>query len=1278
MASKVCRIKALSTFAFLNASLIFYCLSHSARFFATPAIEDTKSTFEKSLATSYRQLSITKRRTYDGVCKSTILEQRDPSRIPAYIEGCSNSTYYGYVMRDLAARLLTATLQKSTVVVVVGAPNANQTLTEIRRYPNSPEEKLRKQYNYDVGDSFVIAAAKRGHQVIGVDGERHRVDEWWNTTMASKDHPASVPILISMFDPVIGKEDVLVENAAKFIQEASVKYIVFRVSSKSSTLNGVRACKILLDARYKLQVLSASHASRNKEHRFGPNTMIRDTSRVEAYLRFGAGLALDAEGVDGIFRSYLFATKGLDLAIPSRREYLDVATLENDEVLDPKQGLPFKKCSTKSQATSIYQFHEFELRCNSKLVTQEEIKNMDNKSLWYSGSDLHTSEAACVLCPASIHVERPEERSNVACATRFLPTEQPAAASSPSSRTNSSQTKPNIVVIMIRQLSQQQFRQQLPRTKKILPALDLTHFTKYTPVADLSEMNHAALFKGSNGTETNAPWLWDEVRRAGYATLTAENGCSADSTIFPSLRSNKTRESQWQKMFCFDSERPNCLGGSSSAKHMLLYGERFIRYHHQKKNPWAAFLSFVESQEDTGMLVGTLDLPIFGFLYSLRNKMTALDWEWTTIAVVSDHGLNYGPYVKSFAGLRETVRPVLYLKVANTTNDQSLKFNRNMYTTPYDVYKTLLPTTTSQKDRNDELFSGGSGSPGLSLLSQLPRNRLMCEETAEIPDSYCDLMRRKTLEKQMSLEMPAPPSILSFYADIPRAHKYQVQTTAGPPMPQRAEVTKGCRCATNVRSWFPCHKHPWDRSRVNSNEYSLLVDCPNRTTHFELMITPHAPLLNKTNQRLSKNPNTTFTNILFLEIDSVSLEYADRHFPKTRELLKKFQIHRTNTGYKCLSGFCSADFSSHVSLAGANSIPNQVAALAGCVTTKDDQLCGQEEAEIGAICKDPSELHYGLKLRRIRHAMAQLFWCPTRVGATGERTPWVFATSEELGYVNYFGEEFCFEGSPYVTQGNVFPSFYADIEPHKVFCRLAERRIQDENMTVIKNERWGVEKHEEPCIDGFECGVEKVRIALDHLEKMWDTYQNRPKLAFLNAVSAHIYTHNWAELYVLAERYDDHISAFLKSMLSREDAKSTVIILRSDHGLQRGPMAMDYSTQVEHTRPWTELLVPESLPGLSKAAFFQNQNRLTNGFDLYNTLRALMTEHSDGPVQMNNTAAIPDWSFNLLRTAIPANRTCRDARLDPAFCREESIRPGFGVCNSLDKGQIKFCRQKRK
>jgi hypothetical protein len=414
-------------------------------------------------------------------------------------------------------------------------------------------------------------------------------------------------------------------------------------------------------------------------------------------------------------------------------------------------------------------------------------------------------------------------------------------------------------------------------------------------------------------------------------------------------------------------------------------------------------------------------------------------------------------------------------------------------------------------------------------------------------------------------------------------------------------------------------------------------------------------------------------NILFLEIDSVSVTYADRHFRRSREVLNKYRIKRSKEGYECLSGICSADFSAGVSIAGPNSITNQVAALSGCVSSPSGDTCGMGESDVGGICNETNAFQYGLRMTKYHDQFKTSYWCQPETDGTQGTSPWLFDVTGKNGHVIYFAEEFCFEGSPFVTQDNIFPLRYADVKPHKVFCRLVENRFRKANLSILPHRRWAKEKLGEPCTEGFE-GDEKARIALDHVEHMWNAYSDQPKLAFLNVMAAHDYDPDWSKVALKAERYDELLSSFLESMLAREDAKNTIIIVRSDHGLQSGPLTMDYSTQVEHTRPWTEMLVPESLPGLSKEALFQNQNRLSSGFDLYRTLRALTTATTTGVTEPAAfSPVVPDWSFNLLATPIPKSRSCRDARLSSDSCREESIPLGFGVCNKFDLRQAKFC-----
>ena len=60
-------------------------------------------------------------------------------------------------------------------------------------------------------------------------------------------------------------------------------------------------------------------------------------------------------------------------------------------------------------------------------------------------------------------------------------------------------------------------------------------------------------------------------------------------------------------MFCFDFQRPNCLGDTLAVDHLLQYAKEFIQKYSApgyEAQPWAALLSFIDSHEDSMALAG--------------------------------------------------------------------------------------------------------------------------------------------------------------------------------------------------------------------------------------------------------------------------------------------------------------------------------------------------------------------------------------------------------------------------------------------------------------------------------------------------------------------------------------------------------------------------------------------------------------------------------------------------------------------------------------------------
>ena len=183
-------------------------------------------------------------------------------------------------------------------------------------------------------------------------------------------------------------------------------------------------------------------------------------------------------------------------------------------------------------------------------------------------------------------------------------------------------------------------------------------FEQYAVVGENSGPNQAALYTGvpltpgsrdianwSKGKgkgsidgaskSTSIQWLWDRLRDKGYITMKGEDSCVKNSNMVHSIDPQTHHGHDIQEMFCFHFSRPNCIGRSLAAEHLLNYTSQFIRAYsagssasphytpstdssdsHQEPphRPWAAFAHFTDSHEDTMALAGILDEPLSTFL----------------------------------------------------------------------------------------------------------------------------------------------------------------------------------------------------------------------------------------------------------------------------------------------------------------------------------------------------------------------------------------------------------------------------------------------------------------------------------------------------------------------------------------------------------------------------------------------------------------------------------------------------------------------------------------
>jgi hypothetical protein len=1327
--------------------------------------------------------------------------------------------YHGRILKELCKRVLSRSVAQSNVLIV-SPDVSKEDIIPPHEYVHEREQMLNENEIEKTIDkhpifasdgpakSIALRSTEEGHLTQLLPSSTN-LNKWWNAD-SSKSNPnlkeKSKWYLMAYFvsggEGVASKEeeeesiDMILHpsRVSDLLNDATLTYIVFGVKSQMNmntnnyhendqksndkenmiNMSGLTAIQTLLDSNYKVQLLASSHLDGDEPYR--PNHLFKSQTDLKAYLTSGAKIASASTQLKSNNTSYnekevggdrfqfqynqfdalLFATQGLDLAIPSRLSYIKVENMKACQTKTTKKG---GRCDSKMDARALGQ--NVFLQCpkhherisiqfddtspngvrigfndnsgdddknsndeddeddeeeeeeeegeedddkdkNNEHNNEEKTDNdqnfekyddhsSDDVDLWLGHENPSSAEVACVKMISSGD-DADSHLQPVSCTTRILrkplhpqleKTQNSPMISTPKLRQNDSssskeKSKVNFLSILIDPISRSQLKRSLPNTMGLLEKIGFINFERYTAVGDNSGPNQAALFTGvplmggrggikssdshsKDDTRMTSQWLWDKFGAEGYATLKAEDICIENSNMVQSLKPKTTHGDQLYKMFCFDYDRPNCLGKDMAAEHLVKYARQFMAAYGQTNEegniapqPWAAFLSFVDSHEDTMTLISYLDEMFVKFLQTI-------DLSNTVVIFSSDHGLHYGPSFLS-NGERERAEPILYMHMPPSIgfNHQSiLQQNKAMWVTPFDVHETILDVTLQQR-RNDHT--------GSSLLQPLPDHRKMCNETPGIPEHFCSMLTPKINGEKMCTFMSEPPSVHSFYADILRENRPSWPTCTREKIVDNE--TENCLCATNKPGnqgdyWIPCNSTRFEneiKTRWNKTAEPLrmktckIKDSSESTMEVNINIRLNKKILERTRfkhrQRQSRANNelNKLPNILFIEIDSLSQSAASRHLPQTISVLKSYQMMKTKEqGIHCPKGFCAAIFNK-TSIMGQNSIPNQLAALSGCTDQKLPDVVSYKRKPVKSGL--PEELQ---------------LWCPHN----GTESPWLYNRLGKLGYVTFFGEEFCYSNSPWVIQGNLF-KLNPDYHMNQLFCQLAyAKKAETKQKGLLYSIEHDTSKDPQPCIDGRA----RQELGFEYIRGIWNTYSESPKFAYFNALAAHDYSVDLAYQSLGSEAYDEYLSNFLKEMLQRQDAKDTIIIVRSDHGLQGGPSPIDFSHQVEHLNPFNTLIVPDKFQGSWLDNLYANQDKLVTGYDLYNTLRSITEPHQEGDGGSINPdrSGIPDWSYDLLSKKVPQDRTCKDAKIPVEFCpcveERKDLMPYFyvGHAEKLDQ-----------
>ena len=656
-------------------------------------------------------------------------------------------------------------------------------------------------------------------------------------------------------------------------------------------------------------------------------------------------------------------------------------------------------------------------------------------------------------------------------------------------------------------------------------------------------------------------------------------------------------------------KRPNCGAGRLMAEYALDEARNFVSSASKNGHPFALTVTLVDGNEDSGMLARVLDSPATKFV----NQLIGAD---VRVIVTSSGGVSFGAFAQTPAGRIEAQTPFTYASWA---------------------------------------------------VSNSPLGFAKEKERQKRKSSSCEFAR-------------PPPSPLSFYADIAKGAKRRTQCVSADSPKSTLHINGSfgvadgelCHCATTTREWTKCASLG---GKLSAEDDYLLAACDDRMD-VHLRVARRRKILERRRKavRSGVGDDENDLSVLILQLDSVSSLFWVRHSRRTRAVLEDAELAR-RVGLKSLKFEKS-------SVSGAASIVNQLALLSGCVGADADDPTPRKRGLVKVAASKTSPSH--LKLNHRVHV-----WCDDKSAAVREfgEFPWLHAAAAEKGYVTMFGEELCSTDSPWTLPTHFLDTVASfDHTIDEMHCR--KRHLGFTSADHISEALWyAAAKEMYPDLDfkwqiGWDSdhacfeGKLKHEWPLSQLRNLWNAYPDVPKFAFISSAPAHDYSPLFSSNVQPSEAFDEVLADFVREMMHRDDAHKTVLLIHSDHGLQGGPLATEFSTQAEHRNPFAYLVYPLSMDDdeIARSA----SSSLLTPFDLHKTLAGVIGARSG-----------PSWAYDVLRERVPENRTCDEAFIPVEYCpcmneniemKDEERYPGGsphaprpGVCNFVENEQRPHC-----
>ncbi|ALC39230.1 CG16854, partial [Drosophila busckii] len=335
----------------------------------------------------------------------------------------------------------------------------------------------------------------------------------------------------------------------------------------------------------------------------------------------------------------------------------------------------------------------------------------------------------------------------------------------------------SIMVLGIDSVSHLNFQRQMRNTASYIKQhLSHVEFWGYNKVGDNTFPNLVPLLSGLDDQELNiscvAPlarpsydlcsFIWKRYKQAGYKTVYAEDVGVLGLFNFYRKGFRQAPTDYYLRPLLLEMEQhiaykkevnvKLCMGGRRTADVLLEYMRKLLPRMQRE-----LFFSFFWTVTLTHDYLNSPMLLDAQLLRNLQQLQTSGVLNRTLVLLMSDHGMRWGSFRKTYQGMMEERQPLLialypdWLQKRYPLAIANLQTNAKRLTTPFDLHATLLHLLDMQQLEADNLQrvaaelqdTDGTMPRGISLFLPVPVER-NCEQ-AGIAAHWCTCHQRQEL-----------------------------------------------------------------------------------------------------------------------------------------------------------------------------------------------------------------------------------------------------------------------------------------------------------------------------------------------------------------------------------------------------------------------------------------------------------------------------------------------------------------------------------------------------